>query len=98
MASKQVKPGTVIHGTLRSEDLIPAFFSELLAYDPDAAAVILDNFPDYLGDEPDPNCYLSEDTNWLFDKLFDALNDVAPKGHYFGAHPGDGSDFGFWPR
>jgi hypothetical protein len=29
--------------------------------------------------------------------MMDALNDLAPAGYYFGAHEGDGSDFGFWP-
>lgn len=29
--------------------------------------------------------------------LMDDLNEYAPDGFYFGAHPGDGSDFGWWP-
>lgn len=29
--------------------------------------------------------------------LFDLLDSIAPKGSYFGANEGDGSDFGYWP-
>jgi hypothetical protein len=32
----------------------------------------------------------------LLERLTDALSAVAPNYVYFGAHPGDGSDFGFW--
>lgn len=39
----------------------------------------------------------SEDSSYdLNDDLFNTMNGVAPEGHYFGSHPGDGSDFGFW--
>jgi len=37
---------------------------------------------------------------WLAEyaiSLTDALNEHAPDGFMFGAHEGDGSDFGFWP-
>ena len=33
----------------------------------------------------------------VLDELYQALNDEAPDGHYFGAHEGDGAEFGFWP-
>lgn len=39
-----------------------------------------------------------EDVAWWIDQLIGLLNCYAPPGHYFGAHPGDGSDFGFWPE
>jgi hypothetical protein len=30
-------------------------------------------------------------------ELIDMLDSLSPEGVYFGAHEGDGSDFGFWP-
>jgi hypothetical protein len=44
------------------------------------------------GREPD-----DEGTSELLERLFDEMQTIAPEGHYFGAHEGDGSDFGFWP-
>lgn len=38
----------------------------------------------------------TEDTFELMDKLNAILNVFAPAGHYFGPHEGDGADFGYW--
>jgi hypothetical protein len=38
-----------------------------------------------------------EQASELINSIQDALCEFAPKGHIFGAHEGDGSDFGYWP-
>lgn len=43
--------------------------------------------------ETDPD---SEDASDVIAELEDALNGYAPSYGYFGAHPGDGANFGFW--
>ena len=88
--------GTISHGTLRSEDLIPAFLDEL---DDETAATIIAEYPEYeaASEDEDHEFWTSEEASWMVDALFDALNDVAPPFCYFGANEGDGSDYGFWP-
>jgi hypothetical protein len=85
--TKKAQPGTVIHGTLREEDLVPAFLDCLEELDKKAADELRANMPKYGTDEM---------AEFLNEELFNTLNLHAPDGHYFGAHPGDGSDFGFW--
>lgn len=96
--------GTVVHGTLRAGDLIPAFFEELERRDPDARDALLDDWERMF--DPNEDGYAlraytddarGEDFGYMLEDLFDALGEIAPEGFYFGAHPGDGSDFGFWP-
>jgi hypothetical protein len=93
--------GTVSHGTMRSQDLIPAFLDALAEVDPNGYAQMMSAafgpVPAHVWDEGDSSDWWdSEDAHYLLESLFDALDGAAPEGHYFGAHPGDGSDFGFW--
>ena len=88
--------GTVSHGTLREEDLVPAFLSVLKDMAPEEAQVIEERYADeiaHLQEGKEPN---ADRLGWLMEDLFDALNEKAPEGWSFGAHEGDGSDFGFW--
>lgn len=98
--------GTVIHGTLLPYDLIEAFTTELEdrsvgENDPRIKSLIIEgndscalgrdavNYPD----NPDHGERFSE----LIHDLVDAIDGLAPEGVYFGAHEGDGADFGYWP-
>jgi len=85
--------GTLIHGTMRPEDLLPAFLDECdrlgVEVSPETRTIA-----EAMGD-PDAIALQTAANDALAD-LFDALDGAAPFGHYFGANPGDGSDYGFW--
>lgn len=109
---EEIKPGmSVSHGTGRFIDTIPAMFNVLKQEDPEAAQKILNDNPTFaqmlqkLEDEGesafnfgqgDP-WWESEEAIWVYEDIENELNRLAPEGHYFGSHPGDGSDLGFWP-
>jgi len=103
--------GTVISGTLRPEDLVPAFVDALdeviedSTFEPGADAPCrvarVGNLQSALGSLErrmgEADYYESEASQWDLDWLFEQLGEFAPEGTYFGAHWGDGADFGFWP-
>ncbi len=96
------EPGSVIHGTMRNQDVIPALMETLKRCDPKTAKRLLDNNKKLKqalrsGDGNDPWWDGEEATMLLNEDIFDAMQGIAPKGHLFGSHPGDGSDYGFWP-
>jgi hypothetical protein len=87
----QVEPGSISHGTLREEDLITAFLGELRRLDPERAKAAEDL---HMVEAAEMD---ADSREWLLTFLFDTLEEYAPEDCYFGAHVGDGSDFGFWP-
>lgn len=98
-----MQTGTISHGTLRPQDLIPAFLRAVETCAPGHAeafaAMPFGPIPAYVQDEGDDSeWWHGEDADALLEQLTDILESHAPEGHYFGAHPGDGSDFGFWPN
>ena len=89
----KAQPGTVISATIREEDLVPAFMSELERHNPKAWAYLEQDRADAMrhgGFNGDAMSY------FFNDQLFDAMQTIAPRGTYFGSHPGDGADWGFW--
>src|SRR5690606_1963818 len=92
----RVRLGTVIHGTLRTEDLVPAFLEELKALDPDRAAYYVERIPAEALEDEDHIWWQTGEAMWMVEELFDILNEYAPPFCYFGSLEGDGSDFGFW--
>ena len=110
---KYAQPGTVSHGTLRDIDLVDAFTDALEAlqqqnlYTSDGDELRLvalnEHVTTVLANVEQNRTELragyadSEACLWDLEALTDCLEAFAPEGHYFGAHWGDGSDFGFWP-
>ena len=96
--------GSISHGTMRPEDLIPCFLETLQELDKDKQhteliAQVETNILTWgvsVRKSNDNGYWGSDNARWDTTELFDALDEFAPPYHYFGAHPGDGSDYGFW--
>lgn len=97
---KYLELGSYSSGTMREEDLIPTFLDalesvaskkEVRALKREYRAVL--RALDRDGEIPDN---LQSDASWLLDSLFDALQEYCPPRCYFGAHEGDGADYGVW--
>jgi hypothetical protein len=87
MSIKLNQIGTVSHGTLRPEDLAPAFLefgrsikADIYGYDKDVDAIVNGTYED--------------DPNEVVAFLMDAIGAALPDFLYFGSIEGDGSDFG----
>lgn len=107
--------GSVSHGTMRPEDLIPDFLYELEHQKPlrrEHRKLISQIEKSMVSCRCDVPCrgqakvdnedlhrqqyFESEDAIQDLEELFSALDCYAPPYFYFGAHPGDGSDYGWW--
>jgi len=96
--------GTVISGTTRHQDVLVACMDYLGAHAPEdyqiVTSIISDELDIEYGDlvaDEDNRLWSDGYLNYiLWSVVFGLMDKLAPEGHYFGAHPGDGSDFGFW--
>lgn len=99
--NNKVSLGSISHGTMRPEDLIETFADVLESLDVDKAYTdLIQECNAMMGrlDEGDLTEKEIDDLGYLInEQLFDALNEFCPPYTYFGAHPGDGADYGFWP-
>ena len=88
MSKAIIVEGTVISGTLRVKDLLPALANEL-------ERIQGKYYLDLLCAVKHVDIE-SEAAAFLVDDLYGALNELAPEGYYFGGHPGDPADIGWW--
>lgn len=83
---KELLNQTISHGTMRPEDLIPKFLEVLEELNPKVSESA----------KRWNELAIQEAQSQFLSELFDLLDQEAPEGFYFGSHPGDGSDYGFW--
>lgn len=83
--------GVISSGTLRPQDLIPAFIATLEALDPQFAGLAA--LHEQLKGDMD---WDSEDTADLIADLMDGIHDALPEGWAFGTVEGDGACFHIW--
>ena len=86
--------GSITSGTMRNEDLIPTFLEYV--QDEELKDAIEDRIEFSEQDDNSYDYYNCEDSDYDMDSLFNALQEIAGPYFYFGSHPGDGSDYGFW--
>jgi len=109
MTRKHYPMGSISSGTMRKEDLIPAFVDELeyqALYHTTTAPTMKPSGKDdkyhialceRINEAMENDGYFDgEDSDFDLEELFDALNEYSAPYFYFGAHPGDGSDYGWW--
>ena len=97
--------GSVSSGTMRPEDLIPTFTSELESLAHQSGIVSGKRRRDHLklvreieaAQDLDADVYYDADeAGYNLESLFNALGEYAAPYFYFGSHPGNGADYGFW--
>lgn len=95
---KRIELGTLSHGTMRGEDLIPCFIDEIRRYADYFTKEEMEELQKIeMKTEAEDFDWGSEEAGFILNEdLFEMLDSIAPPYCYFGSHEGDGSDYGFW--
>jgi hypothetical protein len=90
----------ISEGTLRPQDLIPAFLDALRVQAPtEYEQIVSAPFsipPAYAMEDHHSEWWDSEECSFFLQELQDLLSESAPEGMYFGTLEGDGACFGFF--
>lgn len=89
--------GSVSEGTMRPEDLIPAFADVLRMYAPGVYATLAELYLECFDTNTEWDDIDIETQSDCVSALFDAMDEIAPPFCSFGASEGDGACYGFWP-
>lgn len=90
--------GTLIHGTGNPAHLVPSFMNAARHTVEYAQMVSVPNsiVPSEAFEDDEHEFWRTDQAQELVIELMDILDGYAPEGYYFGAHEGNGSDYGFW--
>ena len=103
-----VETGTIIHGTLRNQDIGPALADYLVNMGGNGIVPLhlwpkLDKTANRLCEDVDrinnignDDAWFSEEGSEIVAELFEVIDEFLPDGYYCGSTEGDGSDFGVW--
>ena len=93
----QLSPGSAISGTMRLPDLLREFAHLLALYQHHGNKGVIDDALEL--SQTDNTVWTDEqinDAHMLIDALSKRLDDLTPRGYYFGVHPSDRANFGVW--
>ena len=99
--------GTVSKDSLNNEDLIKTFMAFLDYYWPEKAEEFRWLFSEVFDSLKNPLHWIEDSwkppegiadlsAHFIYDELWDALNELAPAGYEFRENPEDFTDFGYW--
>jgi hypothetical protein len=94
--------GSISIGTVKLCDIVPKMLDALRDIHEQAwmqcqmPGVGFPLVPSYVIDFPGHEWWETDNARYAYEILFEALNSECPNGYYFGGHPGDGADVGFW--
>jgi hypothetical protein len=90
-----IEPGSIPQPTNDYRRNVAKYFCSFMCMDMGEERVreIVSEYREWI---TDPNDFDPDFLSYLVDDMCDILNEIAPDGLFFGTHPDDGSDWGWW--